>query len=69
MKQSTQETSPFLTFQETMAFLRVSRSTLCRMISSGKINGYHVGQNWRFKRTDVQQCVETGALTLPSAKS
>jgi excisionase family DNA binding protein len=69
MKQPTQEVSPFMTFQETMAFLRVSRSTLCRMIASGKIKGFHVGQNWRFKREDVQKCVETDALALSSAKS
>lgn len=69
MIQPAQEASPYLTFQETMAFLRVSRSTLCRMISSGMICAHRVGQNYRFDRADVQTRVETGALALSSAKS
>ncbi len=44
---------PLLTFKEAMAYLRVSRSTLYRLIWSGQLTGHKVGSTWRFKRSDV----------------
>jgi excisionase family DNA binding protein len=42
-----------LTFKEAMDFLRVSRSTLYRLMWSGQLRGYKVGSAWRFYQQDL----------------
>jgi excisionase family DNA binding protein len=46
-----------LTFKEAMGFLRVSRSTLYRLMWSGQLTGHKVGSTWRFYREDLRACV------------
>ena len=47
-----------LTFKEAMNFLRVSRSTLYRLMWSGQLIGHKVGSTWRFYRRDLRQAVQ-----------
>ena len=49
-----------LTFKEAMNYLRVSRSTLYRLMWSGQIAGHKVGSTWRFYRDDLRACVDRG---------
>ena len=61
-----------LTFKEAQDYLRVSRSTLYRLIEGGQLTGHKVGSGWRFYFADVQACVrisshscnEDGAVDL-----
>ncbi len=46
-----------LTFKEAMNYLRVSRSTLYRLMWSGQLAGHKVGSTWRFYRDDLRACV------------
>ncbi len=46
-----------LTFKEAMGYLRVSRSTLYRLMWSGQLSGHKVGSTWRFYREDLRACV------------
>jgi excisionase family DNA binding protein len=46
-----------LTFKEAMHYLRVSRSTLYRLMWSGQLTGHKVGSTWRFYREDLRACV------------
>lgn len=46
-----------LTFREAMAFLRVSRSTLYRLMWSGQLRGHKVGSTWRFYEADLLAAV------------
>ena len=46
-----------LTFKEAMGYLRVSRSTLYRLMWSGQLTGHKVGSTWRFYREDLRSCV------------
>ena len=46
-----------LTFKEAMRFLKVSRSTLYRLMWSRQLPGHKVGSSWRFYRSDLQACV------------
>jgi excisionase family DNA binding protein len=43
-----------LTFKEAMDYLRVSRSTLYRLMWLGQLTGHKVGSTWRFYRADLQ---------------
>ncbi len=49
-----------LTFKEAMSYLRVSRSTLYRLMWSGQLTGHKVGSTWRFYREDLRACVDRG---------
>jgi excisionase family DNA binding protein len=49
-----------LTFKEAMGFLRVSRSTLYRLMWAGQVRGHKVGSTWRFYQQDL-----LGALATP----
>lgn len=46
-----------LTFKEAMTFLRVSRSTLYRLMWSGQLRGHKVGSTWRFYKHDLRSVV------------
>ena len=46
-----------LTFKEAKSYLRVSRSTLYRLMWSGQLTGHKVGSTWRFYRDDLRACV------------
>ena len=47
-----------LTMKEAMARLRISRSTLYRLMWAGRLTGYKVSSTWRFKPDDVQNCIK-----------
>ena len=57
---ATQEPA-LMTFKEAMGFLRVSRSTLYRLMWSGQLRGYKVGSAWRFYHQDLLDAVATPA--------
>ena len=46
-----------LTFKEVMHWLRVSRSTLNRMIEAGQLRGHKVGSTWRFYPQEVRRLI------------
>ena len=53
-----QQTSPLVTFAEARAYLRVSRSTLYRLMAAKSLTGHKVGNTWRFYAHDLRACVE-----------
>ncbi len=57
-----------LTFKEAMNYLRVSRSTLYRLMWSGQLTGHKVGSTWRFYREDLRACV-AGGIPMPTMSS
>jgi excisionase family DNA binding protein len=57
--------NPLLTFKEAMAYLRVSRSTLYRLMWSGQLTGHKVGSTWRFYRDDLQASIRAASAQPP----
>lgn len=53
-----------LTFKETMDFLRVSRSTLYRLMWAGQLRGHKVGSTWRFHRQDLLALVADSSQSV-----
>jgi excisionase family DNA binding protein len=51
-----------LTFKEAMNYLRVSRSTLYRLMWAGQLTGHKVGSTWRFYRSDLQASIRTTSI-------
>jgi len=57
MKTNTDE---MLTVKEVMAFLKVSRSKIYRLIDAGALKPYKIGERGtRFKRSDVEAYVRS----------
>ena len=52
------ELESLMKFEEAQRYLRVSRSTLLRLMWAGKITGHKVGGTWRFYVKDVQSLLE-----------
>src|SRR5690242_13326694 len=53
----------FMTFRETMAYLRISRSTLWRLMTGKGLTAYKVGSTWRFSRAEVNAYVRQHAYS------
>jgi excisionase family DNA binding protein len=47
-----------LTLKEAQSYLRVSRSTLYRLMRSKQLVGHKVGARWKFYREDLRKCVK-----------
>lgn len=44
-----------LTLDEAVSFLKVSKSTLYKLLESGRIPARKIGRRWRFSRTDLEE--------------
>lgn len=47
-----------MTLEEVAEYLRLSKGTVYRMANSGKIPASKVGNQWRFRKEDVDQWLE-----------
>jgi len=47
-----------MTLEEVADFLRLSKDTVYRMANTGKIPASKVGNQWRFRKGDVEQWIE-----------
>lgn len=47
-----------MTLEEVADYLRLSKDTVYRMANSGKIPASKVGNQWRFRKEDVDQWLE-----------
>lgn len=54
MQQIAQNTPELWVFKETMKYLRVSRSTLYRLMADGTVPAHKVGNTWRFYSDEVK---------------
>ena len=54
----TQVDEGLLTFQEAMAYLKISRSTMYRFLRDGTLRGFKVGAHWRFNKEQLKGCLK-----------
>lgn len=54
-----------LTTRQVQAILKVDRTTIYRMLKSGRLTGVKVGQQWRFREEDVKRAL--GRASRPQA--
>ena len=48
-----------ITLDEAVSFLKVSKSTLYKLVESGRVPAKKVGRRWRFSRADLSQWLST----------
>lgn len=53
-----------MTSKEVMQYLKISRSTLYRLMESGQLTGHKIGNVWRFPPAYVEECVNSGKTSL-----
>jgi len=56
-KYAIQDDEIILTFKEAQEFLRVSSSTIYRLLESGDLKGHKVGTKWRFFKSDLRASI------------
>jgi len=47
-----------LTLEELSASLRISKSTLYKLVREGKIPSQKIGRNWRFRKEAIDRWLE-----------
>ena len=50
--------SPSMAVRELATYLNVDEKTVCRLAQKGELPGFKVAGTWRFKRQDIDQCIE-----------
>lgn len=55
-----QQDEVLYTFKEAMNYLRVSRSTVYRLMWTGQITGSKIGSTWRFERETLRALIDRG---------
>ena len=50
--------NPILTMDDLAVYLKVSKSTLYKLVQEGKVPGHKVGKHWRFRRVTIDQWLD-----------
>ncbi|HPM11819.1 MAG TPA: helix-turn-helix domain-containing protein [Paludibacter sp.] len=50
--------SDVLTIDELAAYLKISKSTLYKLVREGKIPSQKIGKHWRFRKGAIDQWLE-----------
>ena len=48
----------FLTAKEVADFLKLSESTIYKLVSKGEIPGFKIGDSWRFEMEEIQKSIQ-----------
>mgnify|MGYP001599703449 CR=1 FL=1 len=51
-------TDEFLTMKEVATLLKIGEKTAYTMAQRGELPGFNVGEEWRFKRADIDRWIE-----------
>ena len=54
-----------LTIEELSQYLKISKSTLYKLVREGKIPSQKVGRHWRFRKTAIDRWLEETRATTP----
>src|SRR6516164_1106055 len=68
-KTSSEPINEVLTAGEVAGYLRVSLSTIYRLLKSGDLPAFKIGSDWRFNRVHIEKWLRCRAQTPESASS
>lgn len=54
-----------LTIEELARYLKISKSTLYKLVREGKIPSQKVGRHWRFRKTAIDRWLEENMTDFP----
>ncbi len=47
-----------VTTKEIAQFLRLTESTICKLVAEGELPGFKIGDSWRFDMDEIMQHIE-----------
>ena len=53
-----EKSSDVLTIDELAAYLKISKSTLYKLVREGKIPSQKIGKHWRFRKSAIDHWLE-----------
>jgi excisionase family DNA binding protein len=59
------ETGDVLTIQELAAYLKISKSTLYKLVREGKIPSQKIGRHWRFRKGTIDRWLDETRASGP----
>jgi len=62
------EQNLILTIDDWAAYLKVSKSTLYKLVQEGKVPGQKVGKHWRFRRQTIDQWLDSNKNISPKPR-
>jgi excisionase family DNA binding protein len=68
-KPSREPINEVLTAGEVASYLRVSLSTIYRLLKTGDLPAFKIGSDWRFNRVHIEKWLRSRAQTPESASS
>ena len=54
-----------MTIEDLAEYLKISRSTLYKLLQDGRLTGQKVGKRWRFHQDAIDEWVKSGTGTVP----
>ena len=57
-----------LTIEELAIYLKISKSTLYKLVREGKIPSQKVGRHWRFRKKSIDRWLEENGLASESLR-
>jgi excisionase family DNA binding protein len=60
------EPAKLMTLQEVADYLRVTRSTIHRMMKRNEIPGFRIGRHWRFNLDEIDRWLSSRTLNKDS---
>ena len=64
-----EEKDGVFTVQELAGYLRMKPLTIYKHASTGRLPGFKVGSHWRFKKTTIDQWIQSQEVTNGNKKS
>jgi len=58
-----------MTIEALAEYLKISRSTLYKLLQDGRLPGQKVGKRWRFHQDAIDEWVKSGTNAVTSHKS
>jgi len=55
-----------LTIQELAVYLKISKSTIYKLVREGKIPSQKVGRHWRFRKEAIDRWLDASQSNVPS---
>lgn len=56
-----------LTIEELSAYLKISKSTLYKLVREGKIPSQKIGRHWRFRKSAIDRWLEETRANEPGS--
>ena len=62
------ENDEILTIDELSVYLKISKSTLYKLVQENKLPGQKIGKHWRFRKDSIDKWIDETSASKPKPK-